>query len=72
MGVTQCPALLKLYKICKVYWYRYNIMVQLLIVERIMERNQSEIGTMWQNRIPGTGTKTLAEIQNLISGQLGD
>ena len=44
-------------------------MVQLLIVK---ERNKSETGTMWQHRIDGAGTKTLAEIQNLISGQLRD
>ena len=44
-------------------------MVQLLIVK---ERNQSETGTMWQHRVPGTETKTLAKMQNLISGQLRD
>ena len=44
-------------------------MVQLLIVK---ERNQSEADTMWRHRIPGTETKTLAEIQNLMSDQLRD
>ena len=68
-GGHTMSSLFKLYKICKVYWYRYNIMVPLLIVK---ERNKSETGTMWQHRIHGTETKTLAEIQNLISGQLRD